>query len=282
MRRWMGLLLTGLLTAGCASSANVAAERETLMRLDREWSASAKSVDKFVSYYASDATVYPPGMPLTTGAGPIKKIFSEMMSAPGFALEFAPTKAEVSASGDVGYTAGAYSVSMGGPKEKGKYIAIWRKQSDGQWKVTEDIFNADAPVEAPVAHVLVAPASLKWGDAPPNLPAGAKLAVVAGDPSKPEPFVIRLQVPAGYKVAPHWHPTAEQVTILAGSAAIGMGDSWDDAKMQTAGAGGYVAVPAEMRHYLLAKSATTLQVSGMGPFVVNYVNAADDPSKGKE
>jgi quercetin dioxygenase-like cupin family protein len=85
-------------------------------------------------------------------------------------------------------------------------------------------------------------------------------------------------MPAGYKIAPHWHPGDENVTVLSGTAAMGMGDTWDESKMQTVAAGGYVAIPAQMHHMFLAKTAVTIQVHGTGPFVVNYVNPADDPS----
>ena len=167
---------------------------------------------------------------------------------------------------------------MNGATEKGKYITLWKKQSGGEWKVKEDIFNADE-AGAPTAHVMVETASLKWGDPPPSLPPGSKIAVVAGDPSKAGPFVVRVQAPAGYKVAPHWHPGDENLTILTGTVALGMGETWEDAKMQSVGSGGYVALPAQMRHYFMAKTAATFQVHGIGPLVVNYINPADDPSK---
>jgi len=130
--------------------------------------------------------------------------------------------------------------------------------------------------------VIVKPASITWGDPPPSLPPGSKIAVIVGDPSQPGPFVIRAQVPAGYKVMPHWHPGDENLTILSGTVALGMGDTWDEAKMQTAESGGYVAMPAQMHHFFLAKTASTFQVHGMGPFTVNYINPADDPSKNKK
>jgi ketosteroid isomerase-like protein/quercetin dioxygenase-like cupin family protein len=236
-------------------------------------------MDKFVSYYAPDASIYPPGMPVASGPGPIRDVLTKMNSAPGFALEFAASKADVSASGDLGYTAGTYQATMNGAMENGKYITVWKKEPDGQWKVKEDIFNADATAAAPTSHVLVEPASITWGDAPPSLPPGAKIAVIAGDPSKAAPFVLRAQVPAGYKIPPHWHPGDENLTILSGTVALGMGETWDDSKMQALGTGGYVAIPAEMRHSFLAKTASTFQVHGMGPFAINYVNPADDPSK---
>jgi ketosteroid isomerase-like protein len=279
MGRRIGLLLMSGFFAGCAPSANVDQERETLMRLDREWAASLKDMDKFMSYYAPNASLYPPGMPLATGPAPIREVLTKMSSAPGFSLEFDPTKADLSASGDVGYTTGTYQASMNGATEKGKYVTIWKKQSDGQWKVTEDIFNTDSSDAAPTSHVMVEPKTITWGPPPPSLPPGSKMAVISGDPSKAGPFVLRAQVPAGYKIAPHWHPGDENLTVLSGVIALGMGDAWDEAKMQTLGTEGYAALPAEMRHSFLAKTASTFQVHGMGPFVVNYVNPADDPSK---
>ena len=146
--------------------------------------------------------------------------------------------------------------------------------------MVEDIFNADSG-PAPGSHVMVAPASITWGDVPPSLPSGAKLAVIAGDPSKPVPFVIRVQAPRGYRIAPHWHPTDENVTVLSGTVALGMGEAWDDAKLESLPSGGYVTLPAEMRHYFMARTASTIQIHGMGPFAVNYVNPADDPSQKK-
>jgi ketosteroid isomerase-like protein len=272
------LLVIGFL-AGCGSTVNVEQERATLMRLDREWAASVKDMDKFMSYYASDASVYPPGMPMATGSTAIREVLTKMSSAPGFSLQFGPSKAEVGASGDVGYTTGTYEASMNGMTEKGKYVEVWKKQTDGQWKVKEDIFNPDGSGAAPTSHVMVESAAIKWGDPPPSLPPGSKMAVISGDPSKAGPFVVRAQVPAGYKVAPHWHPGDENLTVFSGTVALGMGDTWDESKMQPLGSGGFVALPAGMRHSFLAKTASTFQVHGMGPFALNYVNPADDPRK---
>jgi ketosteroid isomerase-like protein len=278
MRCWVGLLLIASCSWGCASTADVEKERETLMGLDREWATTVTDTDKFLSYFAPDASVYVPGAPVATGSGPIRESLTRMSSSPGFALTFAPTRADVSASGDLGYTSGTYESTMGGVMDKGKYITVWQKQSGGEWKVKEDIFNSDAGAP-PTAHAMVEAGSIKWGDGPPSLPSGAKIAVIAGDPAKAAPFTIRAQVPAGYKVPPHWHPGDENLTIISGTVALGMGDSFDESKMQSIGAGGYAALPAQMHHYFLAKTASTFQVHGMGPFAVNYVNPADDPSK---
>src|SRR5512134_1767689 len=114
-------------SSGCGSTANVEQERETLMRLDREWAASVKDMNKFMSYYASDASIYPSGMPLAKGSGAIREALTKITSAPGFSLEFGPTKADVGASGDIGYTTGTYQSSMNGVTEKGKYVEVWKK-----------------------------------------------------------------------------------------------------------------------------------------------------------
>jgi ketosteroid isomerase-like protein len=264
---------------GCARSVNVDQEKAALLTVDREWSQSTKDVDKFTSYFASDAVILAPGRPAVTGGDAIRATYTEMAGAPGFALSWTPTGSNVAASGDIGYTSGSYEMSAGGATEKGKYVTVWKKEGDA-WKVTQDIFNSDAAPTAPAAtHAMVAAAELKWGDPPPVLPAGARLAVVSGDPSQAGPFVVRLQTPAGYRIAPHWHPGVENVTVLAGAVALGMGEQFDESKMTTLPVGGYGSLPAEMRHYFMAKSAATIQVHGMGPFVVNYVNPADDPSK---
>lgn len=287
MNRWVSLLLVAVACLAAACGANVEQERNALVALEREWSqaAQAKDVEKFVSNYAPDASVYSPGMPIATGSGPIRDTITQMFALPGFSIQFDPAKAEVSASGDLAYTTGTYQATMndaaGNPMtETGKYVTAYKKQSDGQWKATEDIFNADAAPKAPASqHVMVSSSALKWGAAPPVLPAGARLAVMSGDPGKAELFTVRLQVPAGYRIAAHWHPTDEHLTILSGTASLGMGEKFDQAALKDVSVGGYVLLPAETRHFFMAQTAVTLQLHGPGPFVVNYVNPADDPSK---
>ena len=130
----------------------------------------------------------------------------------------------------------------------------------------------------PSQHVMKTAASLKWGAPPPIFEQNAQFTVVSGDPGKDGLYVVRLKMPAGYKIAPHWHPTDEHVTVLSGTFALGMGDTFDKAKMEGLGAGGYALLPAEMRHYAMARTEAIVQVHGMGPFKLTYVNPADDPS----
>ena len=169
-------------------------------------------------------------------------------------------------------------MSMGGATEKGKYVTVWQKQPDGAWRVTNDIFNADAAPKPPAGtHTMRAPNALTWGEAPPGLPAGGRVSVVSGDPTQAQPFVLRAQVPANYRIAPHWHPTTEHITVLSGTVALGMGDKFDEGAMQTLSAGGFASMPAEMRHSFMSRTAATIQIHGMGPFAITYVNPADDP-----
>ncbi|HET9839335.1 MAG TPA: cupin domain-containing protein [Candidatus Angelobacter sp.] len=142
-----------------------------------------------------------------------------------------------------------------------------------------------APKKAPAkaagpAAVVVTPDKVQWGPAPAVFPAGAQMAVLAGDPGKAGPFTVRLKFPDGYRVMPHWHPTAENVTVLSGEFHVGMGDKFDESSMTTLPAHSLAVVPTHHNHYAMAKGETEVQVSAMGPFKLTYVNPADDPSKG--
>lgn len=128
------------------------------------------------------------------------------------------------------------------------------------------------------APVVVTPDKIQWGPAPPVFPAGAQFAVLAGDPGKPGPFTIRLKLPDGYRVMPHWHPAAEQVTVLSGEFHVGMGDKFDESTMTTLPADSLAVVPPHHNHYAMAKGESELQISSTGPFKLTYVNPGDDPS----
>ena len=120
---------------------------------------------------------------------------------------------------------------------------------------------------------------LKWSDAPPALPKGAKVAVLAGDPGKPGPFVMRFKAPANYRVAPHWHSQTENITVLSGTLYLGMGDKFDAKAAHALKAGGFHQLPGKTNHYAYTKSPTVLQVQADGPFDITYVNPEDNPDK---
>jgi hypothetical protein len=133
--------------------------------------------------------------------------------------------------------------------------------------------------DAEEGHALVRPDDVKWGPAPPALPAGAKFAVLFGDPGKAAPYVIRAKLPAGYKVPPHWHPTDENVTVIQGTLMVGKGEKFSADASHALPAGSFARMPKEMRHFAWTKGETIIQVHGVGPFAINYVNADDDPRK---
>ena len=126
-------------------------------------------------------------------------------------------------------------------------------------------------------HVTYNTADLQWADAPPFLPAGAKFTVVQGDPGKKGGFTIRLQVPSGYRIPPHTHPTTENVTVISGTMNFGMGDTFTETGGKTVAAGGFACMPAGMKHFAWATGETVLQVHGLGPFQINYCHPEDDP-----
>jgi anti-sigma factor ChrR (cupin superfamily) len=118
---------------------------------------------------------------------------------------------------------------------------------------------------------------LEWAPAPNFVPEGAQIAVLSGDPSKDGLYVVRLKLPAGYKVPAHNHPTTEMVTVISGDFSLGMGDKLDEGKGMLLTAGGYAEAPAKMNHYAWTSSPTVVQIHGQGPFAITYVNPADDP-----
>lgn len=122
------------------------------------------------------------------------------------------------------------------------------------------------------------PGTLQWGDAPPVLPKGGKVAILDGDPFKPGPYVIRLKMPPGYKIPPHWHSHAENVTVISGELSLGMGDTLDMKSAQTLKAGGFHAIPPEEHHYAFSRGGAVVQIHGEGPFDLTYVNPADTPA----
>jgi hypothetical protein len=136
---------------------------------------------------------------------------------------------------------------------------------------------------------VVPPGSEKWGDIPaaaivgtPSVDMGGKLqlAVVQGNPMQAgAPYTLRLSCADGTKIAPHWHPTTENVTVVKGTFALGMGSKWDPAALKDLPAGGFASAPSRMRHFGMCKGDSVVQVHGLGPFVVNFVEA-DKPKSG--
>jgi quercetin dioxygenase-like cupin family protein len=139
--------------------------------------------------------------------------------------------------------------------------------------------SAQTPAKKAAAadrHLIVPAEALEWKPLRP----GAETAVVSGNPAKAgAPFVMRFRYRGVVRVPPHWHPTDENITVLSGTFLIGMGERSDESSATELPAGAYALIPARMAHYAWSKGDTVLQVHGIGPFTINYVNPADDPNK---
>jgi quercetin dioxygenase-like cupin family protein len=141
--------------------------------------------------------------------------------------------------------------------------------------------SAAEPAHSPEAG-FYAPERIEWKPGPPSLPPGAKMAVLEGDPTKEGPFVMRLQAPDGYHIPPHTHPKTERVTVISGTLLLAMGDNLDRSAAKTLPAGTYGFWPAGMKHTGWFDGATIIQIHGIGPWQINYVNPADDPRNAKK
>ena len=154
----LSLLLVALSTACQTQTAadTRATDEATLRNLDSEWSksAGARDVDKTVSYYAADAVVMPPNIPALTTKEAIRGLWQSMLGSPGFSGGWNATRVDVARSGDLGYITGSYEFSekdAGGKPmtDKGKFLEVWKKQSDGSWKCVVDMFSSDLPIAVP-------------------------------------------------------------------------------------------------------------------------------------
>ena len=145
------------------------------------------------------------------------------------------------------------------------------------------------PAPSAGGMVMVQPGSEQWGDIPdgvlvgkPSVDVGGtlKVAILQGDPSKPtRTYTVLLSCTDGAKIAPHWHPTTENVTVMRGAAAVGMGSKWDDAALKEMPTGSFFSAPPQMRHFAQCKGDTVLQIHGVGPLVINFVGPDETPAK---
>ena len=129
-----------------------------------------------------------------------------------------------------------------------------------------------------MGHLMMTPADLQWADVP-SLPPGSKVAVIEGPLNEAVPFTIRLKFPADYKIPAHWHPAIEHVTVMSGTFHMGVGDKMDRSKTKALSAGSLAIMQPKTNHFAWTNEETIIQVHGVGPWAINYVNPADDPRK---
>ena len=124
------------------------------------------------------------------------------------------------------------------------------------------------------------PDTVPYGPAPAFVPPGAQLAVLEGNPMAPSgDYTVRLKMPAGYKIAPHWHPLRENVTVISGTFKVGMGDKFDESQMAAFPAGSFAYLDPDMHHFAMAKGEVVVQIHGTAPVQFNYIHPEDDPSR---
>lgn len=147
-----------MLVAGCNQApppVDTAAAVQAVKDADAAQLKAAQALNAagVAAYYSDDVTVLCPNQPLVSGKADAQKAWAAML-VPGTQISWAPSKVEVAASGDLAYDQGTYTMSGPGPdgkpmSDKGKYLAVVKKQADGSWKVSEDVWNSDLPAVAP-------------------------------------------------------------------------------------------------------------------------------------
>ncbi|TXK65705.1 cupin domain-containing protein [Alkalisalibacterium limincola] len=129
----------------------------------------------------------------------------------------------------------------------------------------------------PGRHLNVPADAIEWADGPGSLDEGARFAVLEGDPARDGIFTLQLKLPDGFLINPHWHPNVERVTVLRGTFRLGSGDTVDKDATIALPAGSYTAMPPEMVHFAIAEGETVVQLTSVGPWVINYVDPEHDP-----
>ena len=148
IRQMIALLALAAL-AGCAPEVDVEAEEAALLQTDEAWAAvsfEGEEIDRIVSYWADDATVYLPEVAPVQGKETLRQLVSEMLEIPGSSISWEPTEVVVAPGGGLGYTTGENALTAPDSAgnlvtTRGRYVTIWRKESDGSWKCVVDIFN---------------------------------------------------------------------------------------------------------------------------------------------
>jgi len=155
-----GATLLALMATACNQTANTHdADVQALKDVETQWNQDyvAKDMDKLVAHYTDDAVLTAPGGPAIIGKDAIRNELKEMVADPTMSLKFQSSKADVSGSGDMGYTQGTYTLTLTDPASKqlindhGTYVTVYRKQADGSWKAVSDIASSAVPTPPPPA-----------------------------------------------------------------------------------------------------------------------------------
>jgi len=237
---------------------------------------SEKNVDAIVALHTPDAVVMFSNAPLVKGTDAVRATWKEVVNTPGLLLHWIPTKIEVTSpttATEYGTYTESYDSPSGKQRDAGNYVILWKKIA-GSWRIALDAPSTTTPLPAtlPEQSDLVARSgeSLAWSEfAPRGFPPGGKISVLHGDPFSGGRFVLRLSLPDGYQIPIHWHPNSEYITVISGSASLGMGNTVAESMARTFNAGDFVFVPPRQPHFAQARGATVIEISGNGPFQLN-------------
>ncbi len=277
-----------IMLVSCATVAvNPATEEAAIRARSAEWNrlVTSKDVDAILAIHSPSAVVMMPNAPTMSGADAIRQGWQGMLGMPNFSLNWQPTRIIVASSGDVATEVGTYALSFDGPQgrvnDAGSYTTVWQKV-DGNWLVASDMVTSSQPLPPPPpppATAIVAELGdmethsgkgINWTDlVVPGFAAGAKIAVIHGNPAGDGDYTLRLQFPAGYEFPPHWHPMGEHITVLSGVFQLGMGGTANPGVVREYQSGDFLYVPGRMPHFGGARGATVIQLHGTGPFAIN-------------
>ena len=129
---------------------------QRLRDLDAEWAkaAAAKDVEQTIGYYSNDAIVLPPNATTAATNEAIRNVWKDMLASPGLTITWKPARVQLAKSGDMGWVSGMYELTMNDASgkqinDRGKYLEVWEKQTDGNWKCRADMWNSDLAASAP-------------------------------------------------------------------------------------------------------------------------------------
>jgi ketosteroid isomerase-like protein/quercetin dioxygenase-like cupin family protein len=240
-----------------------------------------QKVDSIVGVFTPDAIVLFANTPVMKGSTALRSSWTDIVKLPGYKVQWTPTWVDVASptrATEYGTYTESYDTPTGKLSDAGAYVTVWHKVN-GRWQVALDAPVSTTPIPPPTATAppmdpstmeLHSASNLQWGDlTAPGFAPGAKIAVLHGNPAGPGGFVLRLQFPDGYQIPVHWHPTGENVTVVSGNVALGMGNAFDASALHTYGPGDFAYLPPQQSHFGQAHGLTVVQINGRGPFAIN-------------
>lgn len=128
--------------------------------------------------------------------------------------------------------------------------------------------------------ILLRPEDIEWKEGPSGMPKGCSMTLMDGDPQTTNLYAMRLKMPLGYEVPPHWHMLDEHITVISGTFRVGLGEKFDTKETVSLKAGSYLVIPARINYYIWASEETVIQVNNKGPWNIHYARFKDDPRIG--